>query len=106
MNKDEKRRLKKLGKQVVAERSRELQERLHEANPAPIGSDEWAKNYREGTDSDTRQRVDDVATFKALPKTAGNAEHQAARVRMSAREGLRPDTKAPSRAPFSGTAPR
>jgi hypothetical protein len=49
MDKDEKRRLKKLGKQAVADRSRELQERLREANPAPIGSDAWAKNYRDGT---------------------------------------------------------
>src|SRR5262245_10599185 len=49
MDKDEKRRLQKLGKQAVADRSRELQERLREANPAPIGSDAWAKNYRDGT---------------------------------------------------------
>jgi len=49
MDKDEKRRLKKLGKQAVADRSRELHERLREANPAPIGSDAWAKNYRDGT---------------------------------------------------------
>jgi hypothetical protein len=49
MDKDEKRRLKKLGKQAVADRSRELRERLREANPAPIGSDAWAKNYLDGT---------------------------------------------------------
>ena len=49
LDKDEKRRLKKLGKQAVADRSRELQERLREANPAPIGSDAWTKNYRDGT---------------------------------------------------------
>jgi hypothetical protein len=48
MDKDEKRRLKKLGKQAVADRSRELQERLHAANPARIGSDAWAENYRAG----------------------------------------------------------
>jgi hypothetical protein len=48
MDKEEKRRLKKLGKQIVADQSRELQERLSEANPAPIGSDAWANNYRDG----------------------------------------------------------
>ena len=49
MDSNEKRRLKKLGKQAVAARSRELQERLRKANPAPIGSDTWAMNYREAS---------------------------------------------------------
>jgi len=41
-----KRKLKKLGKQMVEQQSRVLQARLAEANPAPIGSDEWASNYK------------------------------------------------------------
>jgi hypothetical protein len=49
MDENEKRRLKKIGKQRVADRSRELQDRLREANPAPIGSEAWAKNYRDGS---------------------------------------------------------
>jgi hypothetical protein len=57
MDKDEKSRLKKLGKQAVADRSRELQDRLREANPAPVGSDAWAKNYRDGTLKERALRV-------------------------------------------------
>ena len=49
MDEAEKRRLKKLGKQRVEEQSRELQARLREANPAPIGSDEWVRNYKAQT---------------------------------------------------------
>jgi hypothetical protein len=49
MDKKEKRPLKKRGKQAVADRSREWQERLGEANSAPIGSDGWAKSYLDGT---------------------------------------------------------
>lgn len=49
MDKNEKRRLKKLGKQIVAEQSRQLRDHLNEANPAPVGSDEWAKGYKKGT---------------------------------------------------------
>lgn len=49
MNDAEKRRLKKIGKQVVEQQSRELHERLAEANPAPIGSDAWARNYKAQT---------------------------------------------------------
>jgi hypothetical protein len=48
MDKDEKRRLKKLGKELVERQSRELQEALREANPAPSGSDEWGEGYRAG----------------------------------------------------------
>src|SRR5438093_10630262 len=46
MDASEKRRLKKLGKRLVEQRSQELQERLHEANPAPLGSAEWVANYK------------------------------------------------------------
>lgn len=49
MDEAEKRRLKKLGKQRVEERSRELEEQLRESNPAPVGSDEWVANYKTGT---------------------------------------------------------
>lgn len=49
MDDAEKRRLKKLGKQIVEQEFRERQARLAEANPAPIGSDEWAQNYKAQT---------------------------------------------------------
>ena len=49
MDEAEKRRLKKLGKQRVEEQSRALQERLAEANPAPVGSKKWARNYKAQT---------------------------------------------------------
>jgi hypothetical protein len=49
VDREEKRRLKKIGKQIVADRSQQLHERLLEANPAPVGSDSWASNYREAT---------------------------------------------------------
>lgn len=49
MDDAEKRKLKRLGKQIVEQRSRELQERLAEANPAPVGSDAWAQNFRAQT---------------------------------------------------------
>lgn len=48
MNSEEKRRLKKLGKELLEQRSQDIKERLREANPAPIGSDEWGRNYRVG----------------------------------------------------------
>jgi len=49
MDEAEKRRLKKLGKQKVEQQSREIQALLAEANPAPVGSDAWARNYKAGT---------------------------------------------------------
>jgi hypothetical protein len=70
VDKDEKRRLKKLGKQIVADQSRELDERLRQANPAPIGSNEWARNYREGT-------AKEKALQAAPPDRLSSAELQA-----------------------------
>ena len=49
MDSSEKRRLKKLGKQQVEDRSRQLQERTLEANPADTTNPEWGDNYRNGT---------------------------------------------------------
>jgi len=49
MDDAEKRRLKKIGKQQIEQQSREIQDRLAEANPAPVGSDEWARNYKAQT---------------------------------------------------------
>lgn len=46
MDKSEKRRLKKLGKELVEQRSADLQHALNQANSAPLGSDEWMENYR------------------------------------------------------------
>jgi hypothetical protein len=51
-----KRRLKKLGKKLVEQQSRRLQEALREANPAPLGSDEWMKNYRVLVERDRQLR--------------------------------------------------
>src|SRR5579864_474233 len=48
MDKDEKRRLKKLGKRIIAEQSAELERLMAEVNPAPFGSDQWVANYRQG----------------------------------------------------------
>lgn len=53
MDAAEKRRLKKLGKQLVEQQSRDIHARLAEANPAPVGSDEWVGNYKAQT---TRER--------------------------------------------------
>ena len=62
MEAEERRRLKKLGKQRVEQESRELRERLAESNPAPVGSDEWARNYRQGTlkEKELRQQQPDI----------------------------------------------
>lgn len=57
MDEAEKRRLKKLGKKLVEQQSRELQERLREANRAPIGSDEWARGYRAGVEREKQLRA-------------------------------------------------
>jgi len=58
MNPEEKRRLKKLGKRLVEQRSQELRELLREANPAPLGSDEWGRNYQFGTLRERQLRQD------------------------------------------------
>ena len=49
MDKEERKRLKKMGKRLVERESEALHERLRESNPHPIGSDAWAKTYREST---------------------------------------------------------
>lgn len=56
MDATEKRRLKKLGKQLAQQRSQEVQELLHEANPAPVGSDEWVANYKIEVERDRQLR--------------------------------------------------
>lgn len=58
MNAEERNRLKKLGKQIAEQRSRELQGRLHDANPAPAGSDEWVKNYKAATSRERQLRAE------------------------------------------------
>ncbi len=62
MDAAEKRRLKKLGKQRVEQQSRDLRQRLAESNPAPVGSDEWALNYKKGTlkEKELRQQQPDI----------------------------------------------
>lgn len=52
MDKSEKRRLKKLGKEIVEQRSAELKKALNEANPAPLGSDAWIENYKAGNENE------------------------------------------------------
>jgi len=49
MDKDERKRLKKLGKRLVERESEALKEKLRESNPHEPGSDGWAKAYREST---------------------------------------------------------
>ena len=49
MDKERKRFLKAVGKAEVQRRSDALERALRAANPAPPGSDDWAKNYRAGT---------------------------------------------------------
>jgi hypothetical protein len=58
MDAAERKRLKKLGKQTVEQRSRDLQEQLRDANPAPIGSDDWVKNYKASTNAERQLRVE------------------------------------------------
>jgi hypothetical protein len=57
MDEAEKRRLKKLGKNLVEQQSQDLRERLREANPAPVGSDEWATGYRAGVERERQLRA-------------------------------------------------
>lgn len=46
MTPEEKRRLKKKGKQIVAQHSAAVREVLRLVNPAPLSSAEWVANYR------------------------------------------------------------
>src|SRR5689334_18321947 len=71
MEKAEKRRLKKLGKKLVEQQSRELDERLREANPAPVGSDEWARNYRAGVERERQLRADPAGRVPAADVRKG-----------------------------------
>jgi hypothetical protein len=48
MNKEEKKRLKRLGAAEVERQSQELRELARQANPARPGSDDWAKDYSVG----------------------------------------------------------
>ena len=50
MDAERRRQLKAAGKAEVERRSAELQAALTAANPAPIGSDEWAQRYKVGTE--------------------------------------------------------
>lgn len=50
MDAEHKKALKRLGKAEVERRSSQLRAQLAESNPAPAGSDAWARNYRTGTD--------------------------------------------------------
>jgi len=49
--------LKALGKSEVSRRSEAIHAALAKANPAPIGSDEWAKNYRAITEAERDLRA-------------------------------------------------
>lgn len=71
MDKEEKRRLKKLGKKVVEEQSLELKRLMEAANPAPIGSDAWIRLFR---DSGKRQRKIDAAQPDIIPADIATEE--------------------------------
>lgn len=47
MDKNRKREFKKLGKALVEESSKELNQKLHERNPFPITDPRWAENLKE-----------------------------------------------------------
>jgi hypothetical protein len=49
MNAERRRQLKAVGKAEVERRSAELRAAVTASNPAPIGSDEWVRGYRAGT---------------------------------------------------------
>ena len=57
MEKDERKRLKKLGKEIVERKSQDVRDALARANAAPVGSDEWAANYREQTTRERELRI-------------------------------------------------
>ena len=71
MDKEEKRRLKKLGKKIVEERSRELKRLMDEANPAPFGSDAWIRLFRA---SGKRQREIDAVQPDVIPADIADKE--------------------------------
>ena len=48
MDGDRKKLMKKIGKEAVQRQSEALRDRLHDANSAPVGSDAWVRNYRQG----------------------------------------------------------
>lgn len=58
MDAAERMRLKKLGKQMAEQRSRELREQLRMANPAPIGTDAWVRNYKAAVARERRIRAE------------------------------------------------
>lgn len=48
MDAERKKLFKKLGKEAAQRQSEALHDSLRAANPAPIGSNAWARNYRQG----------------------------------------------------------
>lgn len=64
MDKSERRRQKKIGKEIVAQRGAELRKALEQANPAPIGSDAWIQNYKLGTQNERWVRVAQPLMYK------------------------------------------
>jgi len=47
MNEKRKRDLKKLGKDLVEQRSKEIKQKLYDRNPFPTTDPRWAKNLKE-----------------------------------------------------------
>lgn len=70
MDAGQKKRLKQAGKQLVERQSRELQERLKEANPAPTGTAEWARNYEVSAARDRPLRTEQPDIIAAAVATA------------------------------------
>src|SRR5687768_9122851 len=64
MDKEEKKRLKRLGKSLAEEKSRRIEELVQQANPAPVGSDEWARNHLESL---ARERAARAIVDRAIP---------------------------------------
>src|SRR2546430_826217 len=57
MDKEERKRLERRGKDAVAANSERVAAVLREANPAPVGSDAWAQNYRRGVELEREARA-------------------------------------------------
>ena len=56
MDKAERKRLKKIGRDIVDKQSRELHGALNKANPAPIGTAEWVANFKAQSEEESRLR--------------------------------------------------
>jgi hypothetical protein len=57
MDPERRRQLKRAGKAEVERRSAELNAAMSASNPAPVGSEEWGRGYKSGTERERWLRV-------------------------------------------------